>query len=64
MNILNSNSSEDFNFSVYNALGQLVRSYTVSKNSNTINVNDLERGCYFYKITAQGINQTGKIIKN
>jgi len=64
LNILNSNSSEDFNFSVYNALGQLVRSYTVSKNSNTINVNDLERGCYFYKITAQGINQAGKIIKN
>lgn len=64
LNILNSNISEDFNFSVYNALGQLVRSYTVSKNSNTINVNDLERGCYFYKITAQGNNQAGKIIKN
>jgi len=63
LNVINPNNFEEINFSIFNALGQLVRNYNLSKSVNVINANDLERGCYFYRIEGNGISHIGKLIK-
>lgn len=47
---------------LYNTLGQQVSNYKVSQNQS-VNMEALESGIYFYKIATSNAGQSGKIIK-
>ena len=51
------------NVSIFNMLGQKVLETTPNQNSTTINMNSLNSGSYFAKVTINGATETMKIIK-
>jgi len=54
---------DSYVLSIYNALGKVVLSSPVTKQSTTVNTSKLPTGLYFYKITVNGKTiQSGKLI--
>ena len=50
------------NFELVNALGKSVLRTAFSGGSHTIDAGELPRGVYFYRLTAGGVSQSGKVI--
>ncbi len=61
---LNVAVTENANYSLFNITGQLIKTGKVSQTDNSIDLQDLSKGCYLLKITiANGSVQTTKVIK-
>jgi len=58
------NGTEEAKLIFYNALGQNVFEKTVYSSEESISLETLNPGIYFYKIESASFAQTGKIIKN
>ena len=58
-----SNSFSNVKLFIYNNLGQLLLEHDYLKSDDSINLNTLNSGVYFYKIISDDLTQTGKIIK-
>ncbi|MEC4005345.1 S8 family serine peptidase [Flavobacterium sp. SUN052] len=58
-----SNSFSNVTLVVYNNLGQLVFKNNDVQSDDSINLEAINSGVYFYKITSDNVIQTGKIIK-
>ena len=54
---------QDVTFDLYDVQGRLVLSREI-EGSNTVNLESVKTGIYFYRLTADGKTQTGKVIKN
>ncbi len=50
--------------SFYNALGQTVLVKSIQKTNQSITLESLQSGMYFYKIESQSFVQSGKFIKD
>ena len=50
-------------FELFNTRGSIVLSNNLSS-GNQINIKDLNKGIYVYKVTINGLSKTGKLIKN
>ena len=56
--------TENANYSLFNSIGQLIRTGKVSQTDNSIDLQELSKGIYLLKITtANGSVQTTKVIK-
>lgn len=51
------------NLEVYSVLGQKITSFELNNGNNTINLNNLNSGVYFFKINSDNKSQTLKLIK-
>jgi hypothetical protein len=58
------NLSKEATVSIYNVLGKLVSTSTVTKNNNTIQIGKLASGIYLVKIQSEKRYITKKLIKN
>ena len=57
-------STQEFQFTLYNSLGEKIIEKTFSGKSNTFNLSAYSNGIYFYKIISEkNIIKTGKVIK-
>ncbi len=59
---VNINNSSFVSFVLYNSLGQKVLDQTLNPSENTINVNSLSKGIYYYEVSSS-VNIKGKMIK-
>lgn len=64
LNISFPNEYQEAKVVLYNVLGQNVLEKSVSNSENTISLDNLNSGIYFYKIKSGSFTQSGKIIKN
>ncbi|HNP33227.1 MAG TPA: S8 family serine peptidase [Flavobacterium sp.] len=55
---------ENANLTIYGALGQKIKEIVISNTTQSISLEELNSGIYFYKIESNSIVQSGKIIKN
>ena len=57
--------SKSFNlqFKLYNNLGQKVQESTIINTNQTINVENLASGMYFYELSTQNKTLQGKLLK-
>ena len=56
--------SENVNYELYSLTGQLIKSGSLTVNKNTINLQELSKGCYLLKLTNNNnIMQTVKVLK-
>ena len=51
------------NMTLYNALGQKVKDQKLNTQNQNVSLDQFKAGIYLYKIEANGLSQTGKIIK-
>jgi hypothetical protein len=58
------NLSKEATVSIYNVLGKLVSTSTVTKNNNTIQIGKLASGIYLVKIQSEKQYIAKKLIKN
>lgn len=58
---IESNKNESFDFTIFDAQGKQVFYKKFNTPSNSIDIKQLAKGFYIYKIKTEGINQTGKI---
>jgi len=63
-NILFIKATENTKVTIYNLLGKVVHSASITANKNDIDVSKLNNGIYVVKITADGKSSTKKLIKN
>lgn len=63
MDISFPNGFKKANITLYNSIGQKVFSQKISKQNNSIVLNNLNSGIYLYKIESESYSQTGKILK-
>ena len=57
--------TENANYALFNNIGQLIKTGKVSPTDNSVDLQELAKGCYLLKITtANGIVQTTKVIKD
>ena len=54
---------QDVTFDLFDVQGRLVLSREI-ESSNSVNLESIKTGIYFYRLTADGRTQTGKVIKN
>ncbi len=57
------NGFENASITFYNSIGQKVLEKSITNNSNSVIINNLNSGIYFYAIQSKNKSQTGKIIK-
>ena len=62
-NTLYFKNTKDINISIYNALGQIVKSENISENKNNIDISNLSKGIFIIKINFGGTNISKKLIK-
>lgn len=51
------------NLEVFSVLGQKIKSFELNNGNNTLNLQNLSSGVYFFKITSENKSQTFKMIK-
>ncbi|UPQ79135.1 T9SS type A sorting domain-containing protein [Flavobacterium azooxidireducens] len=57
------NNNTNVNLEVYSVLGQKITSFELINGNNTVNLNNLNSGVYFFKISTDNKSQTFKMIK-
>ena len=63
LKIQNSNN-ELLKLNIYNALGILVKTLSISKKENQVNVSDLTNGIYFTKVSSDNFTAKQKLVIN
>ena len=55
--------SYNFDLTIYNSVGQIIKSEKITKNTFDINISNEKNGIYYYQIIGSSINESGKLMK-